>query len=49
VDYVSPKGGYTPIDPHSLAMAEPIDWEWYQKKEFMNRLGGDAGTRRGQA
>jgi putative intracellular protease/amidase len=39
VDYVSPKGGYTPIDPHSLAMAEPIDWEWYQKKDFMNRLG----------
>ncbi|MCI1277997.1 MAG: type 1 glutamine amidotransferase domain-containing protein [Nitrospira sp.] len=39
VDYVSPKGGYTPIDPHSLAMAEPIDWEWYQRKEFMNRLG----------
>jgi len=39
VDYVSPKGGYTPIDPHSLAMADPIDWEWYQKKEFMNRLG----------
>ena len=20
-------------------MAESIDWEWYQKKEFMNRLG----------
>ncbi|MBP5971867.1 type 1 glutamine amidotransferase domain-containing protein [Brasilonema sp. CT11] len=39
VDYVSPKGGYTPIDPHSLAMADPTDWEWYQKKEFMNRLG----------
>ncbi|KEK23364.1 type 1 glutamine amidotransferase domain-containing protein [Bacillus gaemokensis] len=39
VDYVSPQGGYTPIDPHSLAMAENIDWEWYQKKEFMNRLG----------
>lgn len=39
VDYVSPKGGYTPIDPHSLEMADPIDWEWYQKKEFMNRLG----------
>lgn len=39
VDYVSPQGGYTPIDPHSLAMAESIDWEWYQKKEFMNRLG----------
>lgn len=39
VDYVSPKGGYTPIDPHSLAMAEPIDWEWYANKDFMNRLG----------
>jgi putative intracellular protease/amidase len=39
VDYVSPKGGYTPIDPHSLAMAESIDWEWYQNKDFMNRLG----------
>lgn len=39
VDYVSPQGGYTPIDPHSLAMAEPIDWEWYQDKRFMSRLG----------
>lgn len=39
VDYVSPEGGYTPIDPHSLAMAEPVDWEWYQSKPFMNRLG----------
>lgn len=39
VDYVSPQGGYTPIDPHSLAMAEPVDWRWYQDKAFMNRLG----------
>lgn len=39
VDYVSPAGGYTPIDPHSLAIAAPIDWEWYHKREFMNRLG----------
>lgn len=39
VDYVSPTGGYTPIDPHSLAMAEPIDWEWYHNRQFMNRLG----------
>lgn len=39
VDYVSPEGGYTPIDPHSLAMAEPIDWEWYHNKAFMKRLG----------
>lgn len=39
VDYVSPQGGYTPIDPHSLAMADTVDWEWYQNKAFMNRLG----------
>ncbi|CDQ41365.1 MULTISPECIES: type 1 glutamine amidotransferase domain-containing protein [Virgibacillus] len=39
VDYVSPKGGYTPIDPHSLEMAEPVDWDWYQNKTFMNELG----------
>lgn len=39
VDYVSPKGGYTPIDPHSLAMADETDWEWYQDRAFMNRLG----------
>jgi len=39
VDYISPKGGYTPIDPHSLSMAEPVDWEWYHDKKFMNRLG----------
>lgn len=39
IDYVSPLGGYVSIDPHSLALGEAIDWEWYQKKEFMNRLG----------
>ena len=41
VDYVSPQGGYTPIDPHSLAkdMASQIDWQWYHDKAFMNRLG----------
>ncbi len=39
VDYVSPQGGYTPIDPHSLAMADDTDWAWYQDKAFMNRLG----------
>lgn len=39
VDYVTPNGGYTPIDPHSLALAEDIDWAWYQNRDFMNRLG----------
>lgn len=39
VDYVSPEGGYTPIDPHSLHMADATDWEWYQDRAFLNRLG----------
>ncbi|MBA4708569.1 type 1 glutamine amidotransferase domain-containing protein [Aquitalea aquatica] len=39
VDIVSPRGGYTPIDPLSLALADELDWEWYQNKSFMNRLG----------
>jgi putative intracellular protease/amidase len=39
IDYVSPLGGYVSIDPHSLALGDFIDWQWYQKKEFMNRLG----------
>lgn len=39
VDYISPEGGYTAIDPHSLEEATTLDWEWYQDKVFMNRLG----------
>lgn len=39
VDYLSPAGGYVPIDPHSLSMAQDVDWEWYNNKAFMNRLG----------
>lgn len=39
VDYVSPAGGYVPIDPHSLQMAPDLDWQWYNDKAFMNRLG----------
>ncbi|MBK5001102.1 type 1 glutamine amidotransferase domain-containing protein [Pseudomonas sp. S31] len=39
VDYVSPLGGYVPIDPHSLQMAPELDWHWYDDKAFMNRLG----------
>lgn len=39
VDFVSPKGGYTPIDPHSLAEATEIDWKYYQDASFMARLG----------
>ena len=39
VDYVSPEGGYVPIDPHSLQLAPELDWQWYDDKSFMNRLG----------
>lgn len=39
VDYVSPEGGYVPVDPHSLQMAPDLDWQWYDDKRFMTRLG----------
>lgn len=39
VDYVSPQGGYVPVDPHSLQMAPDLDWQWYDDKAFMTRLG----------
>lgn len=39
IDYCSPLGGYTPIDPMSLSMGGKEDWEWYQKRDFMNKLG----------
>ena len=41
IDYVSSKGGYTPIDPHSLEAASmsPLDWEYYTNHNFMNKLG----------
>jgi hypothetical protein len=29
-------------------MAEPIDWEWYQNKAFMSRLGASFAARIGQ-
>lgn len=41
IDYVSVKGGYTPIDPHSLEndfMTE-TDWKYYTDSKFMNKLG----------
>lgn len=41
IDYVSPKGGYTPIDPGSLEKASmsPIDWKYYTDHNFINKLG----------
>jgi len=40
IDYVSPKGGYTPIDPSSLQpdqMSE-LDWQYYSNNDFLNKL-----------
>lgn len=39
VDYISPKGGYTPIDPASLEAADGTDWAFYQDTDFMGKLG----------
>lgn len=39
IDFVSPKGGYTPLDPISLQMnVQPIDWEFYADAEFRKKL-----------
>ncbi|GHP13777.1 peptidase C56 [Lentilactobacillus fungorum] len=39
VDYVSPQGGYVPIDPLSLApdAMDPVDWEFYLDNDFRNQ------------
>lgn len=41
IDYASPKGGISPIDPHSISadMMTALDWEYYNNHEFMNKLG----------
>lgn len=41
IDYVSPKGGYTPIDPHSLQADQmtELDWQYYEDQTFMDKLG----------
>lgn len=47
VDYVSPKGGYTPIDPHGLAMADPSDW--VSKQTIHEPARGNACAERHQS
>lgn len=39
VDFVSPKGGYVPIDPHSLKsyFLKDSDWHWYHEDNFKNK------------
>lgn len=38
-DYVSPAGGYAPLDPDSLQTNDSRDWKWYRNKEFRDALG----------
>lgn len=40
-DFVSPKGGYVPLDPHSLTMMDDIDRQYYHNEEFRNRALGN--------
>ena len=41
IDYVSPKGGFTPIDPHSLEADQmtELDWNYYSNNELLTKLG----------
>lgn len=40
IDFVSPKGGYTPLDPISLQMfVQPVDWKYYADEAFRKKLG----------
>ncbi|MEG0249619.1 MAG: type 1 glutamine amidotransferase domain-containing protein [Peptostreptococcus sp.] len=37
VDFMSPTGGYVPIDPYSFKYASDKDWKWYADKKFQDR------------
>ncbi|HFU4188814.1 TPA: type 1 glutamine amidotransferase domain-containing protein [Streptococcus suis] len=39
-DFVSPKGGYVPLDPHSLTMIDAVDRTYYTDADFRNRALG---------
>ncbi|HFI0429125.1 TPA: type 1 glutamine amidotransferase domain-containing protein [Streptococcus suis] len=39
-DFVSPKGGYVPLDPHSLTMLDAVDRTYYNDADFRNRALG---------
>ena len=41
VDFVSPNGGYVPLDPISLSpeMMGAEDWEYYTDHDYMNKFG----------
>lgn len=37
VDFASPKGGYVPLDPHSLRFADETDWALYHDEDFRQK------------
>lgn len=39
-DFVSPKGGYVPLDPHSLTMIDAVDRTYYNDADFRNHALG---------
>ncbi|HEL1542275.1 TPA: type 1 glutamine amidotransferase domain-containing protein [Streptococcus suis] len=39
-DFVSPKGGYVPLDPHSLTMMDDVDRTYYKNADFRNSALG---------
>lgn len=41
VDFVSPNGGYIPLDPESIQpeMMSDDDWKYYTDHEYMNKFG----------
>lgn len=41
VDFVSPEGGYVPLDPHSLAKLDETDWKYYKNSTFRKRALGE--------
>jgi putative intracellular protease/amidase len=39
IDFVSPKGGYTPLEPESLQLGtNEIDWKMYADPVFRDKL-----------
>ncbi len=40
VDFVSPTGGYIPLDPHSMMSMDATDWKYYQDSDFRNQVLG---------
>lgn len=36
-DFISPQGGYVPLDPYSMKFMNEIDYRWYGDREFVQR------------